>query len=79
MLDDGQSRIQWADGLTAEDVFALLVNPFYAINIAPMLAEPHEPLMSEDKWVAANVKLIENEGAEAYLRTLLSVLKGNYR
>jgi len=39
---------------------------------------PHEPLISEDNWVKAKVRLIEELGAEPYLRNLLSVLKGNY-
>ena len=56
----------------------MVINPFYAIQIEPALAEPHEPLVSEDQWVAANVKVLEEIGAEAYLRSLLSVLKGNY-
>lgn len=63
---------------TPGDVAALITNPFYAINIDPMLAEPHDPLISEDEWIAANLKEIEEQGAEAYLRNLLSVLKGNY-
>jgi hypothetical protein len=41
------------------------------------LAVPHEPLISEDDWVKANVGLIEELGAEPYLRNLLSILKGN--
>lgn len=39
---------------------------------------PHEPLISEDDWGRANVGLIEELGPEAYLRNLLSILKGNY-
>jgi hypothetical protein len=65
---------EWTPG----DVSALLGNPFYAINIDPQLAEPHEPLVSEDDWIAANVRQVEELGAEAYLRNLLSILKGNY-
>ena len=53
-------------------------NPIYAINIAPVLAEPHPPLIGEDEWIAANAKMIEDLGPEAYLRNLLSILKGNY-
>jgi hypothetical protein len=59
-------------------VSALLGNPFYAINIDPTLAEPHELLVSEDEWVATNAKQIEDLGPEAYLRNLLSILKGDY-
>ena len=63
---------------TPGDVASMVANPFYAINIDEGLALPHEPLISEDDWVRANVGLIEELGPEAYLRNLLSVLKGNY-
>ena len=63
---------------TAADVSGLIGNPFYAINIDPVLAQPHELLISEDQWIAANVKQIQDLGPEAYLRSLLSILKGNY-
>lgn len=56
----------------------MLGNPFYAIEIDPALAEPHEPLVSEDQWIEANVKMIGDLGPEPYLRNLLSVLKGNF-
>ena len=64
----------WAPG----DVAAMVANPFYAINIDEGLALLHEPLISEDDWVRANVGLIEELGPEAYLHNLLSILKGNY-
>jgi hypothetical protein len=60
------------------DVSALIGNPFYAINIDPVLSEPHPRLVSEEQWIAANVNPIEDLGPEAYLRNLLSILKGNY-
>jgi hypothetical protein len=60
------------------DVAAILSNPFYAIQIDPVLAEPHEPLVDEETWIKANVKGIAELGPEVYLRNLLSVLKGNY-
>jgi len=70
MSDDAE----WTPG----DITGMIANPFYAINIDEGLAMPHEPLISEDDWITANVSLIEELGAEAYLRNLLSVLKGNY-
>ena len=70
MSDDNE----WTPG----DVTSMIANPFYAINIDEGLAVPHEPLISEDDWVEANVRLIEELGAKPYLRNLLSVLKGNY-
>jgi len=63
---------------TPGDVAGMLANPFYAINIDEGLALSHEPLISEDDWGKANVGLIEEPGPEAYLRNLLSILKGNY-
>ena len=63
---------------TPGDVANMVANPFYAINIDEGLALPHEPLISEDDWVRANVGLIEELGPEAYLLNLLSILKGNY-
>ncbi len=55
----------WAPG----DVAAMVANPFYAINFDEGLALPHEPLISEDDWVRANVGLIEELGPEAYCTT----------
>ena len=66
------------DEWTPGDVTSMIANPLYAINIDEGLAVPHEPLISEDDWVKANVRLIDELGAEPYLRNLLSVLKGNY-
>lgn len=63
---------------TPADVTGVIGNPVYAINIAPVLAEPHPLLISEEQWVATNAKLIADLGPEAYLRNLLSILKGNY-
>jgi hypothetical protein len=65
---------EWTPG----DVSAVVGNPFYAINIDPVLAATHEPMIGEDEWIAANVKQIEDLGPEAYLRNLLSILKGNF-
>lgn len=68
--DDGQ----W----DAESLLAMMINPFNAIQIDPSLAVPHEPQISEDDWVQAGVRLIEEYGAETALRALLRTLKGDY-
>lgn len=68
--DDGQ----W----TVEAIVGMMINPFNAIEIAPSLAVPHEPSVSEDEWVKAGVRLIEENGAEFALRALLRTLKGDY-
>ena len=57
------------DEWTPGDVTSMIANPFYAINIDDGLAVPHEPLISEDNWVEANVRLIEELGdGRVYLR-----------
>ncbi|MEU7179660.1 MULTISPECIES: hypothetical protein [Streptomyces] len=63
---------------TPEMVMGLLINPFSAIEIHPSLAAPHEPLVSEEQWVHAMERLIEEQGAEHALRVLLHTLKGDY-
>ncbi|MFE9658052.1 hypothetical protein [Micromonospora sp. NPDC006431] len=66
-----------ADGdWTPGDVAAMIGNPFYAVNIDPDLAVAHDPIISEEEWVAANARLIDELGPEPYLRNLLAVLKG---
>ena len=47
---------------TPADVTGIIANPFYAINIAPVLAEPHPLLINEDQWVASNIKLMRTSG-----------------
>jgi hypothetical protein len=58
-----------------DDVRDMLISPFYAINIEPELALEHEPLVSEAQWVGANLKLIDEIGAQEWLEPLLAVLK----
>ncbi|MBL1288342.1 hypothetical protein JKV81_16055 [Streptomyces sp. For3] len=63
---------------TPELVMGMLINPFIAIEIHPSLAVPHEPQMTEDQWVQAMLRFIEEQGAEHALRVLLHLLKGDY-
>ncbi len=58
------------------DVKNMLINPYYAINIHPDLADEHEPLVTEEQWVQANLKLIDEIGAHEWLEHLLAVLQG---
>jgi hypothetical protein len=58
------------------DTINMLINPFYAINIDPSLADEHDPLVSEEQWVQANLKLIDEIGAHEWLQHLLAVLQG---
>ncbi len=66
------------DNWTPGDTTDVIANPFYAITIDEGLTLSHEPMISEDDWIKANVNLINELGPEAYLRKLLSILKGNY-
>ncbi|MFB7376175.1 hypothetical protein ACFC6U_12875 [Kitasatospora purpeofusca] len=63
---------------TPEMVMGILINPFSAIQIAPALSVPHEPIVSEDTWIRAMVKFVEEHGAEHALKVLLHTLKGDY-
>jgi hypothetical protein len=58
-----------------ETVQELLINPFYAVTTAPIFCEPHEPIVDRQTWIQANVSLIEQIGAEAWLERLLEVLE----
>ena len=60
------------DEQETKDIFT---NPFYAINISPSLAMEHEPMVSKEKWVQINARLIDEMGKEAWLEQLLSVLE----
>ena len=62
---------------TPGDIRGMIANSFYAITIDGGLTLPHEPMISEDDWIRANVNLINELGPEPYLRNLLSILKGN--
>lgn len=64
--------------MNTHDVEHMLINPVYAITISDGLMSTHEPLVSKEHWVAANKKLIEEIGAEAWLEKLLAVLQGDY-
>ena len=61
-----------------DDITKLIINPFYAINIAEGLFGDHPPIVTEEQWVKCNTVAIEKLGAEAWLTQLLEVLKGGY-
>jgi hypothetical protein len=63
---------------TPESALATLANPAAAIEIHAMLLLPHETVIDEAKWVAANIRTVEELGAKPWLYNLLSVLGGNY-
>jgi hypothetical protein len=53
-------------------------NPSQAINIDPMFAAGHPPLIGRDMWVEVNIMQIRNMGTEEWLRQLLDVLSGHF-
>lgn len=61
---------------TEDNLQRIIINPFYAITVAPQLTEEHEPAMSEAEWVQANASLMREMGSERWLRHLLDVLEG---
>lgn len=63
---------------TPEMVAGVIINPFNAVELAPELIYQHEPLISEEDWVRANLRVIEQSGAEFFLHALLRILKGEY-
>jgi len=52
---------------TEDSVARTLINPNYC------LTDP--PVLTEEKWIKANAKLVQKMGAESYLATLLGVLR----
>jgi len=63
---------------TEESLARMLISPFYAITIHPVFTQEHEPIVSEERWVKVNAKLMGELGAEVWLSKLLTVLKGGY-
>jgi hypothetical protein len=53
------------------------INPSQAINIDPLFAAEHPPLIEWEMWVNVNVTQIRNMGAEGWLVQLLDVLGGD--
>ena len=62
---------------TEDNLQRIIINPFYAITVAPQLTKEHEPPMSEAEWVQANASLIKEMGSGRWLRQLLGVLVGD--
>ena len=65
--------------LTQEEMMRIMTNPFYCLEkIDPMFRKEHETIVTEEEFIKAGVKLIEEVGAEIYISNLLESLKGNY-
>jgi hypothetical protein len=61
---------------TEDNVQRIIINPFYAITVAPQWTEEQEPPMGEAEWVRVNASLMGEMGSERWLRQLLDVLEG---
>jgi hypothetical protein len=61
---------------TEDNLQRIIINPFYAITVAPQWTEEHEPPMGEAEWVRVNASLMSEMGSERWLRQLLDVLEG---
>jgi hypothetical protein len=52
---------------TEDSVARTLINPNYCLI--------DSPIVTEEKWIKANARLVQKMGAESYPATLLSVLR----
>lgn len=39
--------------LSMEQLKSMLVNPYYAINVSPVMGTEHETLISKEEWIKA--------------------------
>lgn len=60
-----------------EQIQDMIADPFYCLPEVYMpYTLTHDPLITEEVWIGSGVKLINEIGAEAYLKSLLRNLKG---
>ena len=64
--------------MNLDETKKMIINPYYAIDIAPGLSTPHQPMVSKETWVKGNLNLIKDMGTEAWLNMLLVVLESDY-
>jgi hypothetical protein len=55
-----------------------VADPYEAIMVMPALCLEHEPIVTVDEWIAANLGELREQSPEAWLANLLAVLKGAY-
>lgn len=53
----------------------LFINPYYAINISSDLVSEHKLMVTKEKWIQVNARLIDELGKEEWLKQLLAVLE----
>jgi hypothetical protein len=61
-----------------KELIRIMTNPFYCIEIDEFLTSKHKTLVSEEDWIKVASSLIEEYGAEFFLKNLLENLKGNF-
>jgi hypothetical protein len=59
-----------------KDLEKILQNPFYCMTVDKMFTQEHPYIVTKSQWIEANVKLINEIGAEKWLRNLIAVLEG---
>jgi hypothetical protein len=55
----------------------LFINPYYAIHISPTLVTDHELMVTKEKWIQVNSKLIDEIGKEEWFKRLLAILESD--
>jgi hypothetical protein len=77
LADRAAATVGPPEEMSTEDIRNIVCNPAYCLDrVAPWIAEPPGPVVPVEQWVAAGAKLIEEIGAEAYLRLLIQALRG---
>ena len=55
------------------------INPFQAVNIDPLFAVEHPPLIEREMWVDVNVVHVRNMGAQGWLRQAAGCARWRHR
>jgi len=77
LAGDAAATAEIPEEMPTEDIRKMVCNPVYCLDrVAPWIAEPPGPMISVEEWVAAGAKLIEEIGAESYLRLLIENIRG---
>jgi hypothetical protein len=69
---------QLLSNLTTEstnDLGKMAMNPLHAVVISKDFQGEHEPIVTEQAWLAANNKLMDELGPDAWLWALLNILE----
>jgi len=65
--------------LTTEQLKKIMANPFYCINIHPIMCEKHEVMIDKETWKKCANRFIHEEGIDEFLDNLLDNLEWNFR